>query len=118
MVKEGRKRKLIFKDVKITDAGQIKCTSNSDETEAELAVQCMFNDDDLTCCKIICSFNGLIPMQIIFLTDRNQFNKKLKDTNAVEREKVVLEIELQDQTAAAEWTLNGEPIKTSERCVV
>jgi 3-keto-L-gulonate-6-phosphate decarboxylase len=41
LVKDGRKRKLIFKDVKITDAGQIKCTTNADATEGELAVECM-----------------------------------------------------------------------------
>ncbi len=54
---------------------------------------------------------------INIFTDRNAFNKKLKDTNSLERERVVLEVELQDQTASAEWTLNGEPIKTDERCV-
>jgi hypothetical protein len=49
------------------------------------------------------------------ITDRNAFNKKLKDTQGVERERIVLEVELQDQTASTEWTLNGEPIKTDER---
>lgn len=48
-------------------------------------------------------------------TDQNRFNKKLKDTVAVEREKLVLDIELQDQTAPAEWFFKGEPIKESER---
>ena len=49
------------------------------------------------------------------ITDQNRFNKKLKDTNGVERERIVLEVELQDQTASAEWTLNGEPVVTSDR---
>jgi hypothetical protein len=40
IVKDGRKRKLIFKEVKITDAGMIKCTTNSDETVGELVVEC------------------------------------------------------------------------------
>lgn len=40
IVKDGKKRKLIFKDVKITDAGMIKCTTNADKTEGELAVEC------------------------------------------------------------------------------
>lgn len=48
-------------------------------------------------------------------SDANKFNKKLKDTNAVEREKLVLEVELQDQTAPAEWSFNGEPIVPNER---
>lgn len=45
----------------------------------------------------------------------NRFNKKLKDTTAVEREKVVLDVELQDQTAPAEWKFNGKPIEPSDR---
>lgn len=45
----------------------------------------------------------------------NRFNKKLKDTTAIEREKLVLDIELQDQTAPAEWTFNGKPIEPSDR---
>lgn len=51
------------------------------------------------------------------ITDRNSFNKKLKDTTAIEREKLVLDIELQDQTATAEWFFNGEPIEQSDRYV-
>lgn len=34
---------------------------------------------------------------------------------AVEREKLVLEVELQDQTAPADWKFNGEPIVPDER---
>lgn len=86
IVKDGKKRKLIFKEVKITDAGVIKCKSNVDQTEGELVVQY-----------------------------RNNFNKKLKDTQGVERERVVLEVELLDQTASTEWTLNGEPIVPNDR---
>jgi hypothetical protein len=33
----------------------------------------------------------------------------------VEREKVVLDVELQDQTALAAWYFNDEPIQESER---
>lgn len=48
-------------------------------------------------------------------TDSNKFNKKLKDTVGIERERLVLEIELQDQTAPADWKFNGAPIVPSER---
>jgi hypothetical protein len=48
-------------------------------------------------------------------SDANRFNKKLKDTTVVEREKLVLDVELQDQTASAEWYFNDEPIQESER---
>ena len=86
IVKDGRKRKLVIKDAKVTDAGHFKCTTNADETNAEILINYM-----------------------------NRFNKKLKDTVAVEREKLVLDVELQDQTAPAEWKFNGEPIVPSER---
>lgn len=85
-VKDGRKRKLVIKDAKVTDAGQYSCVSNADKTQGE-----------------------------IIINYQNKFNKKLKDTVAVEREKLVLEVELQDQTAPAEWKFNGEPIVPSER---
>lgn len=45
----------------------------------------------------------------------NRFNKKLKDTVGIEREKIVLDVELQDQTAPAEWFFNGKPIVPNER---
>lgn len=48
-------------------------------------------------------------------SDANKFNKKLKDTAAIEREKLVLEIELQDQTAPAVFSFNGVPIVPNER---
>ncbi|XP_023314705.1 twitchin isoform X11 [Trichogramma pretiosum] len=83
---EGRKRKLIIKDAKVTDAGMYSCVSNADKTEAELIVNYL-----------------------------NRFNKKLKDTTGIEREKVVLDVELQDQTAPANWFFNGKPIEPSER---
>lgn len=85
-VKDGRKRKLVIKDAKVSDAGQYSCVSNADKTEAELVINY-----------------------------QNKFNKKLKDTVAIEREKLVLDIELQDQTAPAEWKFNGEPIVPSDR---
>lgn len=37
---DGRKRKLIIKDAKVTDAGMYSCVSNADKTEAELIVNC------------------------------------------------------------------------------
>jgi hypothetical protein len=86
IIKDGRKCKLVIKDAKVTDAGMFSCVTNADKTEAELVVNYL-----------------------------NRFNKKLKDTEAVEREKLVLDIELQDQTAPAVWTFNGKPIEPSDR---
>lgn len=40
VLKEGRKRKLVFKDVKVSDQGMISCETNADETKGELVVEC------------------------------------------------------------------------------
>ncbi|KAI5700170.1 hypothetical protein M8J75_015173 [Diaphorina citri] len=85
ITKDGRKRKLVIKDSKVTDAGMYTCTSNADKTEAEIVIQY-----------------------------QNRFNKKLKNTTAIEREKLVLDIELQDQTAPANWFFNGKPIESND----
>lgn len=85
IVKDGRKRKIVIKDAKVNDAGAYSCVSNADKTLADISVNY-----------------------------QNKFLKKLKDTDMVEREKVTLEVELQDQTAPAEWFLNGEPLKEGE----
>lgn len=37
---DGRKRKLVIKDCKISDAGMYRCVSNADKTEAELVINC------------------------------------------------------------------------------
>lgn len=54
----------------------------------------------------------------IFFLDQNKFNKKLKDTVGIERERVVLEVELQDQTAPAEWFFDDKPITPSDRYII
>lgn len=85
IIKDGRKRKIIIKDAKVNDAGAYSCVSNADKTLADITVNY-----------------------------QNKFLKKLKDTDMVEREKVVFEVELQDQTANADWFLNGTPIKDND----
>lgn len=40
VVRDGRKRKLVIKDAKVTDAGQYSCVSNADKTEAEIIINC------------------------------------------------------------------------------
>lgn len=39
----------------------------------------------------------------------------MKDTVAIEREKLVLDVELQDQTAPAVFLFNGKPIEANDR---
>ena len=85
IVKDGRKRKIVIKDAKVSDSGKFSCVTNADKTIADIAVNY-----------------------------QNKFLKKLKDTDMIEREKVVLEVELQDQTATADFTLNGQPLKDGE----
>lgn len=41
ITKDGRKRKLVIKDSKVTDAGMYSCTTNADKTEAEITINCM-----------------------------------------------------------------------------
>lgn len=40
VVKDGRKRKLVVRDAKVTDAGQYSCVSNADKTQAEIIINC------------------------------------------------------------------------------
>jgi len=40
---DGRKRKLIIKDCKVTDAGLYSCVSNADKTEAEIVINCKYS---------------------------------------------------------------------------
>lgn len=42
----------------------------------------------------------------------------MKDTNAIERDKVILEVEVADLTANADFFFNGQPIVPSERIEV
>lgn len=86
IVKDGKKRKLIIKDAKLADGGNYSCASNADKTNADVIVK-----------------------------KQNKFNKGLKDATGVEREKLVLDVELEDDTAPLEWKLNGKTIKPSDR---
>lgn len=61
--------------------------------------------------NIRCIVNKLL----FCLSDSNRFNKKLKDTEAIERDRIVMEVELQDQTAEAVWSFNGQPIVPNDR---
>lgn len=85
IIKDGRKRKIVIKDAKVSDAGQYSCVTNADKTLADISVNY-----------------------------QNKFLKKLKDTDMIERDKGVVEVELQDQTAPADWFLNGEQLKDGE----
>ena len=102
---EGKKRRLFFKEIRMTDAGNYSCHTNADETKSEVTVDCKF-----LFLKLCCNFSNYFSC-----SDVNKFNKKLKDTTATEREKVILEVEVADQTAATDFFLNGQPIKPSER---
>jgi len=64
---------------------------------------------------IKCCRNWAVCNEYFKFSDANRFNKKLKDTTVLERDKLVLDVELQDQTAPAVWYFNDEPIQESER---
>lgn len=61
------------------------------------------------------NFRCILTKLLFCLSDSNRFNKKLKDTEAIERDRIVLEVELQDQTAEAVWSFNGQPIVPNDR---
>ena len=71
---DGRKRKLIIKDAKVTDAGMYSCVSNADKTEAELIVNCKifylpeFYDEKF---QISCMYSCISYFQISIGLTRN-----------------------------------------------
>ena len=89
----------------MNDAGQYFCKTNADCTDGELIVECKFLKLSLD----INSNNGNC-----FL-DANKFKKQLIDQTAIEREKVVFEVEVTDPTATPEWFFKGEPIQESDK---
>lgn len=48
IVKEGRKRKLIINEARVTDGGLFACTTNADRTEAELIIKCEYSSKFLS----------------------------------------------------------------------
>ena len=50
-----------------------------------------------------------------FFLDANKFKKTLKDTTAIERTKVILEVELVDPTIEPEWFCNDTKVTENER---
>ena len=120
---EGKKRRIFFKEIRMTDAGQFTCSTNADQTTAEVTVDCellsliiyLSKKNNSWCLKTIFGRNDNC---LIECADVNKFNKKLKDTTVIEREKVILEVEVADLTANAEFFFNGQPIVPSERIEV
>ncbi|XP_050067771.1 twitchin isoform X12 [Anopheles maculipalpis] len=86
IVKDGRKHKLVLKDVAKTDSGMYRCVSNADKTEAE-----------------------------IFVKRPNKFMQKLSDTVGNETEKLVLEIKVQDEEADVAFFLGETELKKDGR---
>uniref|UniRef100_A0AAG5CTD6 Twitchin n=1 Tax=Anopheles atroparvus TaxID=41427 RepID=A0AAG5CTD6_ANOAO len=86
IVKDGRKHKLILKDAAKTDSGVYRCVSNADKTEAE-----------------------------IFVKRPNKFMKKLSDTVGNETEKLVLDIQVQDEEADVAFFLGDTELKKDGR---
>ncbi|XP_061506911.1 twitchin isoform X8 [Anopheles gambiae] len=86
IVKDGRKHKLVLKDVAKTDSGVYRCVSNADKTEAE-----------------------------IFVKRPNKFMKKLSDTVGNETEKLVLDIQVQDEEADVAFFLGETELKKDGR---
>ncbi|CAG0918476.1 unnamed protein product [Notodromas monacha] len=85
-VSEGRKRKLVIKEVKMVDAGQYYCKTNADVTDCEMLVEYA-----------------------------NRIKRGLQDQSGYERDVIKLEVEMQDPTAMPEWYFKGEKIIENDR---
>merc|ERR1711874_322120 len=86
ILKDGKKRQLVFKKIQMSDEGFYTCKTNSDETQCELIV-----------------------------TYENKFKRKLQDTTSIETTETVFEIEMIDHKSEVEWFMKGEKITPSER---
>ncbi|XP_021713429.1 twitchin isoform X5 [Aedes aegypti] len=86
IIKDGRKHKLVLKDVAKADSGMYRCVSNADKTEAE-----------------------------IFVKRPNKFMKKLKDTTGDETKECVLDIQVQDEEADVQFFLGETEIVKNDR---
>ncbi|XP_058467261.1 twitchin isoform X5 [Malaya genurostris] len=86
IIKDGRKHKLVLKDVEKTDSGIYRCVSNADKTEADIQVK-----------------------------RPNKIMKRLQDTTGDETQKCVLEIQVQDEEADVKFFLGDEEITKSDR---
>ncbi|KAF0296563.1 Twitchin [Amphibalanus amphitrite] len=87
IVSDGKKHQLIIKSAKLVDAGEFMAKSNNDMTSAPLSVNYL-----------------------------NKFSKGLlPDVEGIEREKVVLEVEMADHTAPCEWFFGDQIIEQDER---
>ncbi|XP_054161595.1 twitchin-like isoform X2 [Oppia nitens] len=86
IISDGRKRKVIIKKAKVTDEGEYTCTTNSDKTICETIVE-----------------------------PANKFRKKLQDKTVLEREDLVLEVEMLEKKAPIKWYKNGQEVKPDDR---
>lgn len=107
IVAEGRKRKMIIKKGKVTDEAKYSCKTNGDTTECEILVERMFVCHTSQCCLIIPSH----PLA------SNKFRKKLTDKTVIEREEILLEIEMLEKRAPLKWYHNGEEVRPSDRYI-
>ncbi|KAG0717141.1 Twitchin [Chionoecetes opilio] len=84
-MKDGKKRQLVFKSIRMEDAGNYSCRTNADETA----------------CELIVDFE-------------NKFKKPLQDQTTFERQPATFEVELVDPEAPLTWFINGEEVKPGD----
>jgi len=82
IVVDGKKRKLVFKDTKLDDAGEISCKTNKDSSSCDLRV-----------------------------SHANVFVKSLDRTvDVVEREECTMSVEVKDPSAPVDFFINGKKV--------
>ncbi|KAK7065507.1 Immunoglobulin like [Halocaridina rubra] len=82
IMKDGRKRQLVFKSITLSDEGKYTCKTNADETTCE-----------------------------VYVMHENKFKKKLQDQSTYEKQAANFEVELVDPKATIQWFIKGEEIK-------
>ncbi|MPC14068.1 Twitchin [Portunus trituberculatus] len=85
IMKDGRKRQLVFKSITMEDAGNYSCRTNADETACETIVQF-----------------------------ENKFKKPLQDQTTFEKQPATFEVELVDPDAPLTWFIKGEEVKPGD----
>ena len=87
---DGKKRKLIINDCQLADSGEINCRTNKDKSSAQLHVGVLNEITKEVCSDAFRSISGMVF--------------------AVEREDVVLYVEVKDPNAPVYFYLNGEEV--------
>jgi len=61
---------------------------------------------------------NIILIEMNYVLASNKFRKKLQDKTVLEREEILLEVEMLEKKAPVKWYKNGEEIRPNERSIL